>query len=177
LAKGSEYERMPLVLGLTGEALARFEKKLAERNAGYDKWARSPRGQQYAAAQEELNAARRSRNATRIAQAEQKYKPLRAEQESVRRELRREFNTVLDAAQQKLWAGYMLYDDVIDDFASANLTEQQKQQAFVACAVLAAMYTDEGAIQRDPYLEPSAMLSAEAIKTIKQLVLTAEQQK
>lgn len=228
-AKGSDFDRLPVVLGLEGESLEKYKKSLAERDAAYKKWAESEKGKAYAAAQKELAAAdgtaapgagraggpnaggarrpgRRpnqggpqaapqaapqtapavpkegaapdaaSKDAAnpKLVEAKKKYEPLRAEQETLRKELRAEMNKQFSAAQLRVWAGHMLYDRAIDRFAQSKLSDDQKQQAQVVCWILTADL-DESAAQKDPYLMPDAKLLEKAVADIRMYVLRTEQ--
>ena len=52
--------------------------------------------------------------------------------------------------QLQRWAGYTLYSSVIDTFKPVSLSDEQKQQAFAACAALANLTTDESSVDKDP---------------------------
>jgi len=219
-AKGSDFDRLPVVLGLEGDALEKYKKSLADRDAAYKKWAESDKGRAYTVAQKEVAAAegttapgagraggpngggprragRRGPQAApqaapkdgagpntatpnaavanpKLVEAKKKYEPLRAEQETVRKELRAEMNKQFSAAQLRVWAGHMLYDRAIDRFAQAKLSDEQKQQAQVVCWILTADL-DESAAQKDPYLMPDSKLQEKAVADIKMYVLRTDQ--
>jgi len=173
-AKGSDFDRMAIVLGLDGNALVRYHASLAERDAAYAKWLKSAEGQKYDAAQKELNRAKRGRNQQGLPDAQKKYEPLRSEQEKVRADLRREFNKQFKPEQLRLWAGHMLYTTVISKFEIAKLDDAQKQQALAICCVLVGSL-DDAAIAKDPYLNPDAKSQERAKAEIERLVLGADQ--
>ena len=115
---------------------------------------------------------RRARNQA-ADEAKKKYEPLRAKQEKVRADLRREFNKQFTPDQLRLWAGDMLYTAVLPKF-SGQLSDEQKAQALAICCVLADV--SEFAIKHDPYLEPTANLKERAMREIERLFLRADQQ-
>ncbi len=177
-AKGADYDRIPELLELTGADLEKYKQKLAERNAGYEKWEKTPKGIEYATAWKDVTAARRNgRNSDRATAAEKKAQPLRAEQETVRADLRREFNKQFDLSQLRRIAGDELYDKIFRRFAGSRLSDEQKQQAYVACGVVAAMHVDEKVAESDPYLSPTDKMQTEAIDMIRLTVLRADQKK
>ncbi|HYE18240.1 MAG TPA: hypothetical protein VEA69_07335 [Tepidisphaeraceae bacterium] len=196
-ATGSDYGQMPAVLGLEGEALEKFTKALAARDDGYKAWAESEKGKAYTAAQKEVAAAqgaarpgagprrggRRGGAAApqanaagnpKLAEAQKKYEPLRAEQEKVRRHLRATFNKQFTTAQLRVLAGHALYDRAIDRFAQAKLSDDQRALAHVACSALTAGLSDED-LAKDPYLAPDGKLVEKAVEVIKAHVLRADQ--
>lgn len=172
-AKGTDYDRMPIVLGLEGKQLEKYQAALKARDEGYAKWLQSPEGQKYDAAETEMRKTRRGRDQAAATEAKKKYEPLRAEQEKVRSDLRREFNKQFKPEQLRLWAGDMLYNAVLQNLASTQLSEDQKAQALAICCVLADV--SEVSIKHDPYLEPDAKLKERAITEISRLVLKPDQ--
>jgi hypothetical protein len=174
-AKGSDYDRMPVVLGLEGKQLEKYQAALKARDEAYAKWLKSPEGQKYDAAEKEMRQTRRGRNRQAAEEAKKKYAPLRAEQEKVRSDLRREFNKQFNPEQLRLWAGDMLYTEVMQSFAPARLSDEQKAQALAICCVLADV--SEVGIKHDPYLEPNDNLKERATSEISRMVLRADQQR
>lgn len=173
-AKGADYDRMPIVLGLEGKQLEKYQAALKARDEGYANWLKSDEGQKYDAAEKEMRQTRRSRNQQAADEAKKKYEPLRAKQEKVRADLRREFNKQFTPEQLRLWAGDMLYTAVLPRFSGAQLSDEQKAQALAICCVLADV--SEFTIKQDPYLEPTANLKERAMREIERLVLRADQQ-
>ena len=195
-ATGSDFNQMPAVLGLEGEALEKFTKALAARDEGYKAWAESEKGKSYAAAQKEVAAAQgggqgagagprrggrrgvapqaNAAGSPKLAEAQKKYEPLRAEQEKVRRDLRATFNKQFTTAQLRALAGHALYDRAVDRFAQAKLSDDQRAQAHVACSALTADLSEEE-LAKDPYLAPDAKLVEKAVDVIKAHVLRADQ--
>lgn len=170
-ARGSDFDRIPQVLNLTGAQLETYKKKLAERNEGYAKWAAGERGKAYAAAEKQYKETKQGGKAPQVAEVEKKYRPLRAEQEAVRKELRRQFNAIFTPDQLKIWAGHMLYSEVMDKLGRAAIGDEQKREIHVACSVLAAQSLSDGDVQRDPYLKPDDQAIAKATEVVKLLIL------
>jgi hypothetical protein len=173
-AKGSDYERMPQVLGLEGKALEQYQAALKKRNEAYEKWEKSAQGQKYVEARKQFTSARRGRDGRMSTEARKSYDTLRAEQEKLRRDLRKEFNRQFTPGQLRLWSGDMLYTAVIAHFDPAQLDENQKQQATAICCVLGAT-VNESAKDQDPYFEPTGKMKDRAIEEIRMLVLRADQ--
>ncbi len=173
-SKGSDYDRMPIVLGLEGKQLERYQAALKARDEAYAKWLQSPEGQKYDAAEKEMRKTRRGRDQAAATEAKRKYEPLRAQQEKVRADLRREFNKQFKLEQLRLWAGDMLYTAILQELSPANLSDDQKAQALAICCVLADV--SEVSIKHDPYLDPNAKLKERATAEISRLVLRPNQQ-
>jgi hypothetical protein len=173
-AKGNDYDRMPIVLGLEGKQLEKYQAALTARDEGYAQWLKSDEGQKYDAAEKEMRQTRRGRNQQAADEAKKKYEPLRVKQEKVRADLRREFNKQFNTQQLRLWAGDMLYTVVSPKFSAAKLSDEQKAQALAICCVLADV--SEFTIKHDPYLEPTDSLKERAMREIERLVLRADQQ-
>lgn len=83
----------------------------------------------------------------------------------------------LSLPQAQRWAGYMLYASVIDAFGPAGLSDEQKQQAFAACAALATVAVDRNAADKNPPLEPDEALRARAADVIREQILSSVQRK
>lgn len=187
-AKGSDFDVIPVVLGLSGEKLEKYQKALAKRDAGYKKWEESTEGQSYLAAQKNAagaaarpgqRAGRRPAAGAQQAQptdAQKKYQELRAKQEAVRKDLRREFNKQFDTDQIRLIAGHMLYESVSSRLRNSRLDESQKHQAYALCSALTANL-DESAATKDPYLEPDAKTVDAALAQVTRVILRPDQPK
>lgn len=186
-AKGSDFEVIPLVLGLTGEKLERYQNALAKRDAGYKKWEESADGKAYLAAQKNTasGAARPAQRGRRPAagaqqaqptDAQKKYQELRAKQEAVRKELRLVFNKQFDTDQLRLIAGHMLYEAVASRLRNSRLDESQKHQVYALCSALTATL-DESAATKDPYLEPDTKTVDAAVAQVARVILRPDQAK
>ncbi len=149
---GDDYVEMQRDLTFTPEQKAKFDEALKARNAGYDAWAKSPRGMRYSAARNEEAAARRANDADKLAKLTPEVAELRKEQEKVRTDLRREFNKVLTLEQQKQWAGRNLYIRALAALKNPTLTDAQKKQAREIANGIAAGKVKQGTAEKDPYL-------------------------
>ena len=83
----------------------------------------------------------------------------------------------LPLGQLQRWAAYTLYSSVIDTFKPVSLSDEQKQQAFAACAALASLSTDGSSVDKDPYLKPDETTRARAISVIHDQILSTVQRK
>lgn len=89
----------------------------------------------------------------------------------------REVIRALSLPQQQRWAGYRLYSSVIDTFKPVALSDEQKQQAFAACAALATVSVDANTADKNPTLEPAPENHARAIDIIREQILSSAQRK
>ena len=103
--------------------------------------------------------------------------PRDAFDKAVERGDQREVIRSLPLPQVQRWAGYMLYGSVLDTFKPAGLSDEQKQQAFAACAALASMVTDRAVADKNPTLKPDELLRARAITVIHDQILSSAQRK
>ena len=166
---------MEKVLSFSTRDRELFKAKLAQRNKGYDQWLRGPRGQRYSDVASELSDARQSGDQQKVSQLEAEYARLRSEQEALRLKLRREFNSALSLTQQQRWAGHVLFTSIVGRFKDADLSDEQKQQAFAVCVALAAQSFDEPALEKNPYAKPDDAIQDRASGIVHDHVLTTKQ--
>lgn len=174
-ATGDDYQQMEKVLSFSTEQRSAFQKALADRNAGYESWSKTDDGEKYVQASSDLNEAKQSGDQQRIHQVQVEYNKLRAKQEAQRLRLRREFNLAISLKMQQRWAGHLLFKAVIGRFTDADLSDEQKQQAFAACVTIAAQVVDEKKLEADPYLKPDEAMQTRAADVIHDHVLTTKQ--
>ncbi|MFI5381880.1 MAG: metallophosphoesterase [Tepidisphaerales bacterium] len=175
-AGGDDYQQMEKVLMLSAAELARFREARKKRDAAYQAWLATSAGKRYTQVGADLEAARSAGDSDKLKDLEAQYSKAREEQEALRRDIRREFNaTALTEPQRERWAGHMLYHGVIGKFADAGLSDEQKQEAYAICVVLASQAITPAVIEKDPYLKPDAELLARAEKAVDEYVLAEEQ--
>lgn len=166
-ATGSEYQQMPVVLTFESEAQKQELIKAAQvRDAGYVAWRDSERGKQYEKTRAELEAAKKANDAAKVTELTEAYKPLRAEQEKVREDLRRAFNKSLTLEQQKQWAGHSLYETTLATLRKP-MTTQQKIDAHRICEQVARDSVNRRTIDKDPYLMLDKETQDKALAAVK----------
>lgn len=174
--RGDDYAQMMSVFIMDAADKARVKKAIDARAAAMKKWNDSARGKAYAAAEKELAEATPTGDKDRLARAMAALAPLRAEQEEVRKDLRRKLFKALEEDEIQRWAGHMLFKVVMEQFDENELTNEQQQQAHVICCLLASETIKAADAQSDPYLKPSEELTGKALDAVQRLVLRADQQ-
>lgn len=150
--RGNDFALMGQVITFTPEQRAKFDAAVKARDEGYDQWAKSERGKRYEQLRTEETAARRARNEAKLKEVRAGLEPLRAEQERVRTDLRRELNKSLTLQQQRQWASHALFLRATTNLGRSALSEGQKAEAKAITDRIAAERVKEGTAERDPYL-------------------------
>jgi hypothetical protein len=150
--RGNDFTLMGQVITFTPEQKEKFEAAVKARNEGYDRWAKSERGVRYQALKTQETAARRAGNEAKLKEISTELTALRAEQEKVRADLRRELNKSLTLEQQRQWASHALFLRATTNLGRSALGEGQKKEAKAITDRIAAERVKEGTAERDPYL-------------------------
>ncbi len=175
-AGGDDYQQMEKVLALSAPELDKFHEMRKQRTAAYDLWLTTFEGKRYKQLGADLEAARAAGEADRVKELEKTYGQSRKEEEAARREMRRQFSTAaLTPQQMQRWAGHMLYRAVVGKFSDAGLSDEQKQEAYAICVLLASQTATAAAFDKDPYLKPGTELLLRAEEAIDEYVLAEEQ--
>ena len=154
-ASVDEFDEMVLVTNMDGRQLGAFLEAVAVRHAKYQAYSDGPAGRNLAAARQQLADARAARDEAKVEDLRQQLAPLEQADMDYRTQVRVPVVSVMDLAQQRDWAAYVLWGrwgGLHGRFRDLGLTDEQRWRAQAVCRDEMNTLIEPATLRADPYL-------------------------
>jgi len=171
-----EYQYMAKLNNLTGEALAKFDRALAEREIAMNAWSKGP-GKQVEDVRAAMKAAKAAKDEKAVAELQAKYDLLNQMDIDYRTMLRSDVMSELNIEQQRRWAGFVINAQVLKKLSRIELSDRQKERIQVLADEAADRLVKQETVEKDPFLNTfkAAEVIDPIVKQARDKVLTIEQ--